>query len=190
MNLIDTESARNQFNLDLLKQRTIYLGGDITHQEARRIGASILWLNALSTTQPIITLYINSNGGSVAAALDIYDIIKHSWAPVDGIIFREARSMGAFILQACRTRKILRHAIIHLHYILVERPLDELEEDLENSVKNAKKDQDFIFRVFAEKAGKDLEKVRDLFGKGFDGITYSAEKAKSLGLVDEIIGSE
>lgn len=179
------ENAKDQFDFDLLKNRTIYLNGSVEHNTTKRIGACILWLNALSM-QPI-TLYINSNGGGVTAGLDIYDIIKHSQAPVDGIVFREARSMGAFILQACRTRKILQHAIIHLHHSLVERPLDELEGDLGNSIKNAKKDQEFIFRVFEKRTGESLEKVRGFFGKGYEGITHSAEKSKELNLVDEII---
>lgn len=183
------ENVKDQFDLDLLNRRVIYINGNIDHNVARRVGGSVLWLNALDSTQPI-TLYINSNGGNVVAALDIYDIIKHSQAPVDGIVFREARSMGAFILQACRTRKILQHAIIHLHSLSVERTLDELERDFEDSVKNAKKDQEFIFQVFSKRTGKNLKSVKELFGRGYDGITYSAGKSKDIALVDEILGGE
>lgn len=54
---------------------------------ARDAGKAIVWLNAINKKE--ITLYIDSGGGEVQAGLDIYDMIKHSKAPVTGIVYEK-----------------------------------------------------------------------------------------------------
>lgn len=91
---------------------------------ARDAGKAIVWLNAINKKE--ITLYIDSGGGEVQAGLDIYDMIKHSKAPVTGIVYRKANSMASVILQACVKRKAFENAEIIIHDISIRKSLSEL----------------------------------------------------------------
>ena len=126
------EMYRDIFVNDLLKNRTLYIDGEVTHDTAKRIGASILWLNAIDNSKDI-TLYLNSTGGSVTASLDFYDIVRYSKASITGIVYRLANSMAAIILQACQNRKALKHSQIVIHNIKVNKEWHEFEANLEKA---------------------------------------------------------
>lgn len=143
------EINRDKFMDDLLRKRLIYLDGEVTHDMAKRIGSSILWLNAEDDTSEII-LYINSSGGKVAAGLHLYDIVKHSKAPVTGIVYRLANSMAAIVLQACKKRKALRHSEIVLHNILVTVSTEwhKIKEAVDKTVEERPKKSRKLFMPF------------------------------------------
>lgn len=177
------EMTRERFQDDLLKKRTLYLDGDTTQEIAKEIGTAILWLNALDDASEI-TLYINSSGGSVSAGLDIYDIIRHSKAPVTGIVFRCANSTASIILQACKTRKALRHSEIVLHNIKINKEWHEFEENLEEALRGTKKNQESVYRILYERTGRSMVDVIKVCREAKE---MTPEEAKEFGLIDEII---
>jgi ATP-dependent Clp protease protease subunit len=177
------DMSREKFMNDLLKNRTIYLEGEIIHSDAKEIGRSILWLNAQDDSSEIF-LYINSSGGSLAAGLDLYDIVRHSKAPVTGIVYRLGNSMASIILQACKIRKALRHSQIVLHNIRVTEEWHKLEENLEGVIRDTKRDQDAIYEILAKRTGKSIEEVIKACREAKE---MTADEAKEFGLIDEVV---
>jgi ATP-dependent Clp protease protease subunit len=182
MCIID-EMTQEKFKTELLKKRTIYLEGEVTSKMVKEIGASILWLNGQDDTSEI-TLYIRSSGGNVPAGLDIYDIVKHSKAPVTGIVFSYANSMAAIILQACKIRKALKHSQIVIHNIEIKEEWHKFEEDLEKTSRDTKRDQQHIYEILSERTGKNIGEVKQACRER---KIMTAEEAKEFGLIDEII---
>lgn len=167
----------------LLNKRVVYLEGKITHTEAERIGKAIMLLNAQDESREI-TLYIDSNGGSVMAGLNIYDAIKHSKAPVTGIVLKKAVSMAVIVLQACKTRKAHKHSHILIHNIKITNAWHKYEENLEEELEDAKFVQQNINRLLTERSGLPVEKIRKL---SREETLLRPDKAKELGLIDEVI---
>ncbi|MEK6689962.1 MAG: ATP-dependent Clp protease proteolytic subunit [Nitrospirota bacterium] len=174
---------REKFLDDLLKKRTLYIEGEVTHEMAKWIGSSILWLNAQDDSSEII-LYINSAGGTVTAGLDLYDIVRHSKAPITGIVFRCANSMASIVLQACKTRKALRHSQIVLHNIKTTKEWHEFEENLEKTLHDTKRDQQSIYKILTERTGRTMEEVIKACREAKE---MTSEEAKEFGLIDEVI---
>ena len=83
----------------LLKDRIIFLGGEVTDDEANLIVAQMLFLEADDPDKDI-SLYINSPGGSITAGMAIYDTMQYIRCDVSTICIGMAASMGAFLLAA------------------------------------------------------------------------------------------
>lgn len=172
-----------KFFEDAIKARTLYIYGEINSDLAARIGKAIVWLNSIDNAKEIVS-YIESSGGDVRAGLDIYDIIKHSRAPVTGIVYRMANSMAAVILQACKTRKAMPHSEILAHGINVRRPLYDLENNAKEVLKGSKYLQKRIEKIISQRTGLTLEKTRKLLREG---KSLRPSEAKEIGLIDEIV---
>lgn len=175
--------TEERFLNDLLNKRIVYLEGEISYEEAEKIGTAIIWLNAQNDSSEII-LYIKSYGGTVAAGLDIYDIVRHSKAPVTGIVYSSANSVATVVLQACKMRKALRHSEIIIHNIKITEEWQEFEENLEKTLKDTKIRQQRIYEIFSERTGKTIEEIKKACRER---KTMTAEEAKEFGLIDEVI---
>lgn len=176
--------SSEKWELDLLQKRILYLDTSTTPGVAKRFGKAMVWLNSQDEEKPI-SLYIDSPGGNADAGLDICDMIRHSRAPVIGVVYRQAYSMAAVILQACSTRKCMRNAAILIHSIrLCEAPLDELEDDLEKTLAKTRKCQAAVNEIIQSRTGFSDEKMREINKKD---EFFSAEQALKLGLIDEIL---
>jgi len=167
---------------DLLQKRIIYLSGDITNKVAIRIGEQVIWLNTRSDED--ITLYISSGGGEVKPGLDLYDIIKNSAAKVKGIVYGQACSMAAVVLQACTKRVAFEHAEIAIHGIKVCKELFELEDNWDNALEWPRKKQDEIFFIFAEATHQSLDEIKKL---SKEKERMNAQEAVKLGFLDEVM---
>ncbi|GBD96999.1 MAG TPA: hypothetical protein ENG83_05850 [Nitrospirae bacterium] len=182
--LISPDKLTNGKLMDvLLNKRVVYLEGKITQTEAERIGRAIMLLNAQDESRDI-TLYINSNGGSVMAGLNIYDAIKQSKAPVTGIVLNKAVSMAVIVLQACKTRKALEYSHILIHNIEITNAWHKYEENLEEELEDVKFVQQNLNRLLAEHSGLPVEEIRKLSRKE---KVLRSDEAKELGFIDEII---
>ena len=93
--------------------RTLILSGDCNADQQEEICAALIRLNLVSDDD--ITLYIDSNGGGIYAAIHIYDTIKESHAPVRGIVMGKAVSAALVALLACHDRAAFPHAILMYH---------------------------------------------------------------------------
>ena len=167
----------------LLKDRVVFLGGEINDQVADLIVAQLLFLEAEDPDKDI-QLYINSPGGSVSAGMAIYDTMQYLCCDVSTICLGMAASMGAFLLAAGEKGK--RFALPNSE-VMIHQPLGGAQgqaTDIEIHAKHILKTREKINRILSERTGQPLERVdmdtdRDFF--------MSAEEAKAYGLVDDVI---
>jgi len=167
----------------LLKERIIFLGGQINDDLANTIIAQLLFL-AAEDDKKDIKLYINSPGGSVTAGMAIFDTMQYLKCDVQTIGVGMAASMGAVLLAAGKKGKrfILPNAEVLLHQVMggTEGQASDIKINAEHILKTKEK----LNKILAEATGQTLEKVekdsdRDYF--------MSAEEAKKYGIVDKII---
>ena len=100
----------------LLKDRIVFLGGEITDDTANLVVAQLLFLE-MEDPDSEISLYINSPGGSVTAGMAIYDTMQYIKPPVRTVCIGMAASMGAFLLMAGEKgkRMALPNAEVMIH---------------------------------------------------------------------------
>ena len=103
----------------LLKDRILFISGEIDSHMADVVIAQLLFLNSEDKDKDI-SIYINSPGGSVTAGLAIFDTMRHINAPVSTICVGQAASMGAFLLSAGENGK--RFALPNSE-IMIHQPL-------------------------------------------------------------------
>lgn len=167
----------------LLKDRIVFLDGEVNDHNASVIVAQLLFLEAEDPEKDIM-LYINSPGGSVSAGMAIFDTMQYIKADVSTICIGLAASMGAFLLIAGRKgkRKALPNAEIMIH-----QPSGGAQGQVTDILIHAeriKRTKETMNRIMSERTGQPLEKVtmdveRDYF--------MDAEEAKAYGIIDEII---
>ena len=167
----------------LLKDRIIFLGGEVTDDEANLIVAQMLFLEADDPDKDI-SLYINSPGGSITAGMAIYDTMQYIRCDVSTICIGMAASMGAFLLAAGAKGK--RRALPNGE-ILIHQPLGgargqatEVAIHAEQLIKTREK----MNKILAERTGQTVEQIA--LDTERDHYT-TAEEALKYGLIDEII---
>ena len=167
----------------LLKDRIIFLGSEITDDEANLVIAQMLFLEADDPDKDIY-LYIDSPGGSVSAGLAIYDTMQYIKCEVNTICMGMAASMGAFLLAAGAKgkRKALPNSEIMIHQPSggASGQASDVKIHAEHIIRTRQK----LNEILAERTGKSVEQVavdteRDNY--------LSAEAALEYGLIDEII---
>lgn len=167
----------------LLKDRIIFLGSEITDDEANLVIAQMLFLEADDPDKDIY-LYINSPGGSVSAGLAIYDTMQYIKCEVNTICMGMAASMGAFLLAAGAKgkRKALPNSEIMIHQPSggASGQASDVKIHAEHIIRTRQK----LNEILAERTGKSVEQVavdteRDNY--------LSAEAALEYGLIDKII---
>ena len=167
----------------LLKDRIVFLGGEVTDDEANLIVAQFLFLEAEDPDKDI-SLYINSPGGSVTAGMAIYETMQYIKCDVSTICIGMAASMGAFLLAAGAKgkRKALPNAEIMIHQPSggARGQTTDVQIQAERLIAIKKS----LNQILSDRTGQPLEKVtndteRDNF--------MTAEQALAYGLVDQII---
>ncbi len=168
----------------LLKERVIFLTGQVEDHMANLIVAQLLFLEAEDPEKDIY-LYINSPGGSVTAGMSIYDTMNFIKPNVSTICMGQACSMGAFLLSAGEKGK--RYCLPSAR-VMIHQPLGGFQGQATDILIHANEIQsmkDKLTGIIADNSSHELEKVaadceRDYF--------MSADQTLDYGLVDEVIG--
>ncbi|MGN0794096.1 MAG: ATP-dependent Clp endopeptidase proteolytic subunit ClpP [Aristaeellaceae bacterium] len=167
----------------LLKDRIIFLGGEIDDDVANTVVAQMLFLE-MEDPDADICLYINSPGGSITAGMAIYDTMQYIKPQVRTVCIGMAASMGAFLLMAGQKGK--RCALPNSE-VMIHQPLGGAQGQATDVAIRAEwlvKTKEKMIRMKAEMTGQDVETIRrDLERDHF----LSAEEALSYGIIDEII---
>jgi len=179
------ELAGDPFAL-LLRQRIVFLGGEVNDFSADAVISQILLLDSMDPEKDI-KLFINSPGGSVTAGLGIYDAMNMARADVSTVCFGLAASMGAFLLGAGAKGK--RMSMPNAR-IMIHQPLGGAQGaavDLEIQAKEIMYHKVNLNRIMAECTGKDVRQIdmdtdRDRYMSPLEAMEY--------GIIDEIIGGE
>lgn len=167
----------------LLKDRIVFVSGEVEDGMANAIVAQLLFLQAMDSKKEIL-MYINSPGGSVTAGLAILDTMKMIKCPVATYCVGQAASMGAILLAA--GEKGRRHALPHSR-IMIHQPWGGAQgkaSDIEITAREILRLKEVLNELLAEASGKDIEAVkqdtdRDHF--------MSASEAKVWGIVDKVL---
>lgn len=167
----------------LLKDRIVFLGGEVDDVTANLVVAQMLFLE-MEDPDSDIMLYINSPGGSVSAGMAIYDTMKYVKCEVSTLCVGMAASMGAFLLAggAKGKRKALPNAEIMIH-----QPLGGARgqaTDIAIQAEQILRIKRTLNQELANNTGKPLEQIeRDVERDHF----LTAQEALEYGLIDAII---
>lgn len=166
----------------LLKDRIIFLGGEIDDDVANTVVAQLLFLE-MEDPDADICLYINSPGGSVTAGMAIYDTMQYIKPQVRTVCIGMAASMGAFLLMAGEKGK--RCALPNSE-VMIHQPLGGASgqaTDVQIRAEWLLKTKEKMIRMKAEMTGQPEDVIRrDLERDHF----MSAQEALEYGIIDEI----
>jgi len=185
--IVIEQTAKGERSFDiysrLLKERVIFLTGQVEDHMANLIVAQLLFLESENPEKDIY-IYINSPGGSVTAGLAIYDTMRYIKCDIATVCVGQAASMGAFLLSGGTKGKryVLPNARVMIH-----QPLGGFQgqaTDFEIHAKEILTIKEKLNRLMAEHTGKSYEDVvRDTERDNF----LSAQQAVDYGLVDQIL---
>ena len=167
----------------LLKERIIFLTGQINDNVASLVTAQLLFLEAEDPKKEIY-LYINSPGGLVTAGLGIYDTMQYVKPDISTLCIGQAASMGSFLLAAGTKGK--RFSLPNSR-VMVHRPSAGFQgqvTDIEihaNEVSSLKKR---LNEIYSKHTGKSVDEVKAALER--DNF-MTAEIAKDFGLIDEVV---
>ncbi len=185
--MVIEQSARGERSFDiysrLLRDRIIFLNGEVTAESANLVVAQLLFLES-EDPQKDIALYINSPGGSVYAGLGIYDTMQFIKPDVQTICVGMAASMGAFLLAAGEKGK--RYALPNAR-IMIHQPSGGSRGMASDIAIQAREIQDLkekLNAILAERTGQTIETI----AHDTDRDNYmSSEEALKYGLIDKIL---
>ena len=167
----------------LLKDRIVFLDGEINDQVANIVVAQLLFLEAEDPDKDI-NIYINSPGGSVTAGMAIYDTMQYVKPQISTICVGMAASMGAFLLSSGAKGK--RFALPNAE-IMIHQPLGGVQgqaEDIKIHAEWILKTREKLNRILSENTGQPLGIIaRDTDRDNF----MSADEAMRYGLIDKVI---
>ncbi len=167
----------------LLKERVIFLVGEVNDHMANLIVAQLLFLES-ENPEKDISLYINSPGGSVSAGMAIYDTMNFIKPDVSTLCNGMAASMGAFLLSSGAKGK--RFSLPNSK-IMIHQPLGGARgqaTEIEIAAREIIKTRAHLNRILAENTGQPLEKIEQDTERDY---YLSADEANEYGLVDQVI---
>ena len=167
----------------LLKERVVFLVGEVNDQSANLVIAQLLFLES-ENPEKDISLYINSPGGSVSAGLAIYDTMQFIKPDVSTLCMGMAASMGAFLLAAGTKGK--RFSLPNSR-VMIHQPLGGARgqaSDIEIQAREILYLRERLNKVLSDRTGQTIETI----AKDTDRDNFmSAEQAKEYGLIDQVI---
>ena len=185
--MVVEQTSRGERSYDiysrLLKERVIFLSGEVEDRMANLIVAQLLFLESEDPKKDI-NIYINSPGGSVTAGMAIYDTMQFIKPDVRTLCIGQACSMGAFLLAggAAGKRAALPNARVMIH-----QPLGGFRgqaSDIQIHAQEILKIKQTLNERLAFHTGQSIERIE----KDTDRDNFmSAEEPKAYGLVDDVL---
>ena len=167
----------------LLKERIIFVVGEVHDVMASLVTAQLLFLEAESPKKDIF-LYINSPGGAVTSGLAIYDTMRYIRPEVSTLCTGQAASMGSLLLTAGTAGK--RFSLPNAR-IMVHQPSGGFQgqaTDIEIQAREIIEVRARLNQIYVEHTGQEL----DFIEKAMDRDTFfTADKAKEFGLIDDVV---
>jgi ATP-dependent Clp protease protease subunit len=167
----------------LLKERIIFVAGEIEDHMANTIVAQLLHLEQEDSNKDI-TLYINSPGGSVSAGMAIIDTMNFIKPKVSTVCVGLAASMGAMILSQGEKGK---RFVLPNSEVMIHQPLTGVQgqaSDVVIAADNVNKTKQKLIKMIAKATGQKESKVEKDMDRNY---WMNAEESKKYGIVDDII---
>jgi ATP-dependent Clp protease protease subunit len=185
--IVVEQTSRGERSYDifsrLLRERIIFLTGQVHDGVASLICAQLLFLESENPTKDI-SFYINSPGGVVTSGLSIYDTMQYIRPDVSTVVIGQAASMGALLLTAGAAGK--RYSLPNSR-VMIHQPSGGFQgqaTDIEIHAKEILAVRKRLNEIFVRHTGQKLEDIenaveRDKF--------LTPEEAKSFGMIDEVV---
>ncbi len=167
----------------LLKERIVFLTGEVNDEVASLICAQLLFLEAENPDKEI-SFYINSPGGMVTAGLAILDTMNYIKCPVSSVVMGQAASMGSLLL--CCGAKGRRFALPNAR-VMIHQPSGGFQgqaTDMEIHVREILAIKKRLNKIYAAQTGQPIQVIEEAIER--DNF-MTAEEAKKFGLVDDVI---
>lgn len=185
--MVVEQTSRGERSYDiysrLLKERVIFLSGEVEDRMANLIVAQLLFLESEDPTKDI-NIYINSPGGSVTAGMAIYDTMQFIKPDIRTLCVGQACSMGAFLLAGGTAGK---RAALPNARVMIHQPLGGFRgqaSDIQIHAQEILKIKQTLNERLAFHTGQSIERIE----KDTDRDNFmSAEEAKAYGLVDDVL---
>jgi ATP-dependent Clp protease protease subunit len=185
--MVVEQTARGERAYDiysrLLKERVIFIVGEIESHMANLVVAQLLFLES-ENPEKDLALYINSPGGEVSAGLAIYDTMQFIKPSVSTICVGMAASMGAVLLAGGEKDK--RFALPHSR-VMIHQPLGGFHgqaADIDIHAREVLETRDRLNRILAKHTGQPIEKIKqDTDRDNF----MSGEAAVKYGIIDHVL---
>ena len=185
--MVVEQTSRGERSYDiysrLLKERVIFLSGEVEDRMANLIVAQLLFLESEDPTKDI-NIYINSPGGSVTAGMAIYDTMQFIKPDIRTLCIGQACSMGAFLLAGGTAGK---RAALPNARVMIHQPLGGFRgqaSDIQIHAQEILKIKHTLNDRLAFHTGQSIERIE----KDTDRDNFmSSEEAKMYGLVDEVL---
>ncbi len=188
--IVIEQTSRGERSYDiysrLLKERIVFVGGEIDDHMSNLIVSQLLFLEA-ENPEKDINMYINSPGGVVTAGLAILDTMNFIKAPVSTICFGQAASMGALLLSSGEKGK--RYALPSSR-IMIHQPLGGAQgqaTDIEIQAKEILRLKEYLNNILVENTGKTMDIIKRDTDRDF---FMSAAEAVAYGMIDEVMTSK
>jgi len=169
----------------LLKDRVIFLGGQIDDDAANLVVAQLLFLSN-ENAKADVHIYINSPGGSVTAGLAIYDTIRYLRCPVSTYCVGLAASMGAVLLLGGTKgkRHMLPNSSVLLHQPLIRGHITGPATDLQIEAEEMIRVRQRLYKIIAQHTGKDVKAVEKDCDRNY---WMDAQQTIDYGVADKIL---
>jgi ATP-dependent Clp protease, protease subunit len=184
--MVVEQSARGERAYDiysrLLKERIIFLVGPIDEHSANLIVAQLLFLESENPNKDV-SIYINSGGGAVSAALAIYDTMQFIKPDVSTLCIGQAASAAALLLTAGTKGKryCLAHSTVMIHQVL--GGFQGQGSDIQIHARETQRISDLVNEILSKHTGQSLKQVEKDSNRDF---FMDAQQAVKYGLVDSI----
>lgn len=185
--MVIEQTARGERSFDiysrLLKERIVFLTGEVNDDVANLICAQFLFLESENPKKDI-SFYINSPGGVVTAGLAIFDTMNYIRCDVSTIVIGQAASMGALLL--CAGVKGKRYALPSAR-VMIHQPHGGARgqaTDIEIAAREILKMRSRLNAILAERTGQPIKVIEETVERDH---FMSAEETKTFGLIDEIV---
>ncbi|HSI59872.1 MAG TPA: ATP-dependent Clp endopeptidase proteolytic subunit ClpP [Ideonella sp.] len=185
--IVIEQSGRGERAYDIysrmLRERVIFLVGPVNDQSANLVVAQLLFLESENPDKDIF-LYINSPGGSVTAGMSIFDTMQWIKPDVSTLCMGMAASMGSFLLMAGAKGK--RMALPNSR-VMIHQPSGGAQgqaTDIEIHAREILKTREQLNRIYAERTGQTIEKIRADMERDF---FMDPVEAREYGLIDQVL---
>ena len=180
-----TEKGERAYDIysRLLKERIVFLNGEVENNMASTIVAQLLFLES-EDPKAAISLYINSPGGIITAGISIHDTMRYIKPPVHTLCFGQAASMGSLLLAAGEKGQ---RAALPGAEIMVHQPQGGFKgsgSDIKIQAENMAKIKKRLNSLYVKYTGKTYQEVE----KALDRDTFlNSQDAKEWGLIDTVL---
>ena len=185
--MVVEQTSRGERSYDiysrLLRERIIFLTGQVHDDVASLINAQLLFLESENPTKDI-SFYINSPGGVVTSGMSIYDTMQYIRADVSTVVIGQAASMGSLLLAAGAPGK--RYSLPNSR-VMIHQPSGGFQgqtTDIQIHAKEMLAVRERLNEIYAHHTGQTLETIENAMERD---KFLTPEDAKKFGLIDEVV---